>query len=200
MRPRNSPGHVGVCRPNRSRICVLAISTPMPLVKPITTGRGMYLTAVPRPVTPSRIRITPAISVHMNRPSMPCAATMPETTTTKAPVGPPIWTRDPPSAEMMKPATIGAVDAVLRRHARGDRERHRERQRHQPDGDAGDEVAGERAGRVALAQAGDELRKRESPPARRAVRPPKPSSCLYIRIFEYYGRIVAQESAQAAPA
>ena len=26
--------------------------------------------------------------------------------TTKAPVGPPIWTREPPKAEMMKPATI----------------------------------------------------------------------------------------------
>ena len=34
--------------------------------------------------------MTPAIIVHMNRPSMPCSATMPATTTTKAPVGPPI--------------------------------------------------------------------------------------------------------------
>ena len=31
---------------------------------------------------------------------------MPETTTTNAPVGPPICTREPPSAEMMKPAAI----------------------------------------------------------------------------------------------
>jgi len=28
------------------------------------------------------------------------------TITTKAPVGPPIWTRDPPSAEIRNPATI----------------------------------------------------------------------------------------------
>ena len=31
---------------------------------------------------------------------------MPDTTTTNAPVGPPTWQRDPPSAEMRKPATI----------------------------------------------------------------------------------------------
>ena len=32
--------------------------------------------------------------------------TMPKTMGIKAPVGPPIWTREPPSSEMMKPATI----------------------------------------------------------------------------------------------
>jgi hypothetical protein len=36
-----------------------------------TTGRGMNLTADPIPVTPSRMSITPAIIVHMNRPEMP---------------------------------------------------------------------------------------------------------------------------------
>jgi hypothetical protein len=33
-------------------------------------------------------------------------ATIPATTTTKAPVGPPIWTFDPPSAEITNPVTI----------------------------------------------------------------------------------------------
>jgi hypothetical protein len=70
-RSRNSPGSGGACRPNRSRICVLAIRMAMPLVKPITTGRGMYFTAVPSPVRPSRISIAPAIRVHMNSPSRP---------------------------------------------------------------------------------------------------------------------------------
>ena len=78
----------------------------MPFVNPTTTGRGMKRTAVPVPVTPRMTSMTPAIIVHMKRPEMPCWATIPETTTTKAPVGPPIWTRDPPSAEMMKPVTI----------------------------------------------------------------------------------------------
>ena len=90
MRPRNSPGTFSICRPKKSLICVLAMRTAMPLVKPMTTGRGMNLTAVPRPVSPSRTSMTPAMIVQTNRPSMPCVATMPETTTTNAPVGPPI--------------------------------------------------------------------------------------------------------------
>lgn len=49
--------------------------------------------------------ITPAIIVHMKSPSIPCFATMPEITTTKAPVGPPIWVIEPPSAEIRNPAT-----------------------------------------------------------------------------------------------
>ncbi len=77
----------------------------MPLVKPMTTGRGMNLTALPLLVTPRITSITPAIIVHTNRPDTPWVATMPETTTTKAPVGPPICTREPPSAEMTKPVT-----------------------------------------------------------------------------------------------
>ena len=105
-RSANSPAPLGHAQPRKSLICVLAMSTAMPLVKPTTTGRGMNRTAVPMPVAPSTTRMTPAIIVHMNRPSTPCAATMPATTTTNAPVGPPIWTREPPSAEMMKPVTI----------------------------------------------------------------------------------------------
>ncbi len=91
-RPRamNSVGTLVMRRPNTSRICVLAISTAMPLVKPITTGCGMNFTAEPAPVAPITIRMTPAIIVHMNRPSIPYCATMPAMMTTNAPVGPPI--------------------------------------------------------------------------------------------------------------
>ena len=102
---KNSPGTLSICNPKKSLICVLAMSTAMPFVNPITTGRGMNLTAVPKPVAPKIIRSTPAIIVHMNRPSMPCFCTMPATTTTNAPVGPPIWVVEPPRAEMRKPAT-----------------------------------------------------------------------------------------------
>ena len=66
----NSPG-TSISRPRKSRNCVLMITSAMPLVNPITTGRGMYFTAVPVPVSPMITRITPAISVHMNSPSMP---------------------------------------------------------------------------------------------------------------------------------
>ena len=48
----------------------------------------------------------PAINVIIRSPETPCRAMMPATMTTKAPVGPPICTRDPPRAEMRKPATI----------------------------------------------------------------------------------------------
>ena len=106
MRRANSPGIPATASPKKSRICVLAMMMAMPLVKPTTTGRGMKLMALPMPVAPSRTSITPPIIVHMKRPATPCCATMLETTTTKAPVGPPIWTIDPPSAEIRKPVTI----------------------------------------------------------------------------------------------
>ena len=77
----------------------------MPLVKPMTTGRGMKRTAEPSPVSPMASRMMPAISVTMARPGRPKRATMPATMTTNAPVGPPIWVREPPRAEMRKPAT-----------------------------------------------------------------------------------------------
>src|SRR3984885_15651440 len=80
--------------------------TAMPFVKPTTTGRGMNLTAVPKPVAPNINRSTPAIMVHINNPPMPYLATIPNTTTTNAPVGPPICVEDPPKAEITKPATI----------------------------------------------------------------------------------------------
>ena len=71
-------------------ICVEAIRTAMPLVKPMVTGRGMKRTAAPRPVTPITTSMTPAISVHISRPETPNWATMPATMTTNAPVGPAI--------------------------------------------------------------------------------------------------------------
>ena len=78
----------------------------IPLVKPIVTGYGMNLIAPPSRNSPKATRMKPAMSVATTRPSTPCCATIPETITTNAPVGPPIWTREPPSSEMRKPATI----------------------------------------------------------------------------------------------
>jgi len=105
IRGQNSPGTDPRSTPKKSRSCVLAMSTAIPFVKPITTGRGMNLTADPIPVRPMTTSMTPAIIVHMNRPSTPYLATMPATTTTNAPVGPAICTREPPSADTRKPVT-----------------------------------------------------------------------------------------------
>ena len=109
------------------------------------------------PVRPSTTSITPAIIVHMNRPSTPYFATMPATTTTNAPVGPPICDARAAERRDEEAGDDGAVDAGLRRQAGRDRERHRERQRDEADGDAGDQVRGGRAA-VVGAEAGHEAR------------------------------------------
>ena len=49
------------------------------------------------------------MSVARIRPSKPCAAITPATITTNAPVGPPICTREPPSAEIRTPAMIAVI-------------------------------------------------------------------------------------------
>ena len=62
----------------------------MPDVNPVTTGSGMYLIHVPNFAQPAISKITPAITVASISPSYPCLAMTPNTTTTNAPVGPPI--------------------------------------------------------------------------------------------------------------
>jgi hypothetical protein len=106
IRPMNSPGTSSSGMPKKSFSWVLAMTSAMPLVNPMTTGLGMNRTAVPVPVSPMMTSRTPAIIVHMNSASTPYCATMPDTTTTNAPVGPPICTKEPPIAEMITPVTI----------------------------------------------------------------------------------------------
>ena len=106
MRGRNTPDGFSMCSPSRSRTCVLAMSSAMPFVNPTTTDRGRKRTAAPSPVRPIITSARPASNVHMYSPSSPCLAMMPEITTTNAPVGPPICTREPPRAETTKPATM----------------------------------------------------------------------------------------------
>ncbi len=79
---------------------------PIAAVNPVTTGNGMNLIAPPNPSRPIPIRMSPAMRVAASNPSTPYCCTMPYTITTKAPVGPPICTREPPSAEIRNPARI----------------------------------------------------------------------------------------------
>ena len=67
MRGRNSLGTGGVVRPRKSLICVEAMSSAMPLVNPMVTGRGMNLTAVPRPVKPMMRSRTPAMTADQGQ-------------------------------------------------------------------------------------------------------------------------------------
>ena len=80
--------------------------TAMPAVKPTMTGSGMYLITAPRRAKPNTSRITPAISVAICKPAMPCCAVMIASTAMKAPVGPEICTRVPPNMEVSSAATI----------------------------------------------------------------------------------------------
>ena len=65
--PIKSGGRVCLS-PKKSRIWVLRIMIAMPLVKPVTTGKGIYLIRVPSLAAPSATRITPAIRVHATSP------------------------------------------------------------------------------------------------------------------------------------
>ena len=95
---------------------------------------------MPVPVRPMTTSITPAIIVHMNRPSMPyCGDDAGDHDDERAGRAADLEAR---SAERrdQEAGDDRAVDAGLRRQARRDRERHRQRQRDQADGDAGDQI------------------------------------------------------------
>lgn len=77
-------------RPNRSLIWLEKMITAIPAVKPVTTGSGIYLIHVPNRASPAMTSIAPAISVARTRPSYPWVWMTSNTTTTNAPVGPPI--------------------------------------------------------------------------------------------------------------
>ena len=104
IRSTSSAGGSVMRRPSASRSCWTAMRAPIAAVKPVMTGNGMNLMAPPSRASPRATRMTPAIMVAASSPSRPYCCTIPYTITTNAPVGPPIWTREPPSAEMRKPA------------------------------------------------------------------------------------------------
>ena len=91
-------------------------------------------------------------------PSMPCARTVAATSTMKAPGRPADLEAAAAERGDEKAADDRGVEPALRRGARGDGDRHRERQRDDRDGEPGDQVGPQAAAAVALAQDGDELR------------------------------------------
>ena len=106
---QKSTGTDAIVRPNASLICPEKMMSAIPLVKPIMTGCGTNLITPPRRMAPMPMSRSPAMTVAMRRPSIPYFATIPAIMMTNAPVGPPICTREPPSAEMMNPATIAVM-------------------------------------------------------------------------------------------
>ena len=155
MRPMKSPGTGAVRRPKKSLICVLAMRMAMPLVKPTMTGRGMNLTAVPRPVSRGRQQN----AGHEGADEQAVEAVAGEDAEDDDDEG------AGGATDLVARAAEGGdgeagddrgVETGLRRGSGGDGEGHGERQGDEADGDAGDEVGGEFSGAV-IAQARTDL-------------------------------------------
>ena len=69
--PKNSPGIFAIGRPRKSLTCDSAISTAMPLVKPMITELGTKRISRPSLAAPITIRMTPAIIVQIIRFAQP---------------------------------------------------------------------------------------------------------------------------------
>ena len=92
--------------PRKSFTWPTTIPIAIPSVNPIVIVLGINLIKSPKWNNPIRINITPAIRVATVNPAIPCSAIIPYIITTKAAVGPPIWTLLPPKNEIKKPAII----------------------------------------------------------------------------------------------
>ncbi|MCR6657526.1 MAG: hypothetical protein NVV63_17320 [Opitutus sp.] len=85
---------------------MLKIVTAMPHVNPIVTGIGMKRINDPSRSAPIANMMVPASIVQISRFCSPYRAPTSATRPTNAPAGPPICTREPPSADTMKPPTM----------------------------------------------------------------------------------------------
>ena len=121
-------------------ICSVAITVAIPAVKPVVTGYGMNSMSSPRRATPIATSMTPAMIPAVSSPESPCLFTIGARMTTNAAVGPGDLELAAAEERHDGAGDDRRVEAVLRRRAHGDRERHRERQRDDPDDDAGEHV------------------------------------------------------------
>ena len=120
----SSPGSCSSVSPKSSLIWLAKMMTAIPAVKPTVTGKGMNLMKVPSLSIPAAASISPDRKVARISPSIPCCATVAATSTMKAPAGPPIWKRDPPSERDEEAADDGSVEPLRRRRAGGDGDGH----------------------------------------------------------------------------
>jgi hypothetical protein len=84
----------------------VAITTAMPAVKPVVTGKGTNSMKRPRRMTPIANRRRPAIRLARRSPPTPKVCEIGARITTKAAVGQGTCTREPPRSGMRPPATI----------------------------------------------------------------------------------------------
>ncbi len=77
--------------PPRSLSWLARMVAAMAQVNPTVTAWGMWRIREPMRSTPARVSITPDSSTASTRPSTPKRTAVAETSTMKAPAGPPIW-------------------------------------------------------------------------------------------------------------
>ena len=115
----------------------------MPLVNPMTTGRGMKRTAEPRPVSPMASRMMPAMSVTMARPRHAEARDDAGDDDDECAGGSADLGARAAQGGDEKAGDDGGVKSGLRRDPGGDAEGHGKRQSDQPHGDPGEQVVQE---------------------------------------------------------
>ena len=143
MRGRNSLGTAPVRRPKKSLICVEAMRIAMPLVNPMTTGRGMKRTAEPRPVSPmSQQDDAGHERDHGKAAHAEAGDDAGDDDDERAGGSADLGARAAQGGDE-KSGDDGGVKAGLRRDARGDAEGHGKRQSDQAHGDAGKQVVQE---------------------------------------------------------
>ena len=97
-------------KPRKSLICKVAITMPMPDVKPSVTGSGIYSISRPKRNSAISTKIIPESNVAISRPLKPNCWVTGNKITTKAAVGPEILKRDPPVNAMIIPATMAVYN------------------------------------------------------------------------------------------
>ena len=129
----------------------------MPLVNPMTTGRGMNLTAEPRPVTPSTDQQNAGHDRAHEQAVDAVDGDDAGDDDDEGAGGSADLSPRAAEGRDQKSGDDGGVDSGLRSDAGGDGEGHGQRQSDEADGDAGDEIPPEFA-QVVVAQANYRLR------------------------------------------
>ncbi|MCG3140437.1 MAG: hypothetical protein HDKAJFGB_01503 [Anaerolineae bacterium] len=117
----------GVLTPNKLSNWPTKIIMAMPLVKPVTTGRGIKATTRPKRKMPTSIIKMPARMPATHMPSRPYLFAKTISTALMAPVGPEIWygapdkppMRNPAMMAVTKPAAASAPEAMPNASANG---------------------------------------------------------------------------------
>ena len=128
--------------PRISGSCCSPMMTPMPMVNPSTTETGMNSTARPTAVSAMAMTRRPARMASSGTVATPCLAITGSSTTVMAPVGPDTCRWLPPNTAATTPATMAVTSPAAAPTPGSDPEAERQRQGHDADRHAGEQVLG----------------------------------------------------------